>query len=139
MINNKADSLAAFSDESKSVLASIFHAAEPKFPDAIAEFGITDLIRYNQWLRITSRLSAGASGGDVESLIVQKLNQPGTDPRAVLAYLTSPEGASAASAGIGSPGRSLVAITSRYAAQFPSNQLIGHLNSTIAARTDTPR
>lgn len=129
----------AFGPESRKELSQIFAASEPKFSSAIGEFGVTDLVRYNYWLRASARTSSG-NDQNIDSRIIENLGRQGTDPRAVLAYLISPEGtATLASAHVGSPARALLSAVGRYAAQFPSNPMIGEMNSMIVSRVAPSR
>lgn len=63
----------------------------PGFGATPTSFGMTDAIRYEQWLRAIANLESQDKSVSPELLIFQKLSARETDPRAAIAFLLSPE------------------------------------------------
>lgn len=86
-------SIASINPDVRAVLLAFLGKHEPIMPRAIGEFGVTDGIRYCYWLTAMARLLAADGKGSSTSYILNKLSSPETDPRKILSYLSSPEGA----------------------------------------------
>jgi hypothetical protein len=110
------------SPEARPVLIAFLQKREPRMPMALGEFGMTDGIRYTYWLTAMAELTEADGKGSATAFILDKLSSPDTDPRKILGFLSSPEGA-----------RFVAAVGSRVAlaqvidrALLPARQFPGH-------------
>lgn len=139
-INADPAALKAYSGRSVDEIRQLLGNAEPRFALASGEFGLTDAVRYANWLRASAQIDSAASGQSIDALIVSKLSLPGTDPRKILAYLLTPEASSMlSSAQLGSPASGLVLIARQHAAQFPDNRGLQSAALEITSRVGRPR
>jgi len=139
-INEDPKRLNSYSARSQNEIAQLLGNTEPRFASAAGEFGLTDALRYANWLRATAQVESLAQGTDVDASIVARLGAPGTDPRKITAYLLTPEASSLlSSALVGSPGGGLVAATNRYAAQYPGNKTLQSAVADIGQRVGRPK
>lgn len=135
MLNADLNNIESIGPDAKAVLSDFFKHTEPEFPSAVAEFGYTDLIRYNNWIRAATRLRVSPGQTDIEPLLIQRLAMPSTDPRAVLSYLLSKEGATRTEfTPHGDPARALVIVAMRYAEQFPAQPMLNELKPMLEQR-----
>jgi len=73
-----------------SDLYLLLETNEPIFSGSPDAFGYFDAILYSNWLVATSRLKNKKYGISIEQILRDKLLDPGTDPRASVAFLISP-------------------------------------------------
>ncbi len=139
-INADPAVLKAYSGRSVDEIRQLLGNTEPRFASASGEFGLTDAVRYANWLRASAQIDSAASGANIDAVIVSKLGVPGTDPRKIMAYLLTPEASSMlSSAQLGSPASGLVLIASQHAAQYPDNRGLQSAALEIASRVGLPR
>ncbi|MGJ7511515.1 hypothetical protein [Variovorax sp. GT1P44] len=132
--------LGSYSARSLNEIAQLLVNSEPRFASATGEFGLTDAVRYANWLRATAQIESVGQGSDVDAAIVAMLSKPGTDPRKITAYLLMPEASSIlSSALLGSPAGGLVTSSNQYAAQFPRNATLQSAAQEIGQRVGRPR
>jgi hypothetical protein len=135
-INDNPKVLTSYSAHALGEIIELLGRTEPRFPPATGEFGLTDAVRYANWLRATAQLENRIHGIDPERAIVDRLGLPGTDPRKITAYLLTSEAAPLlAGARLGSPASSLVAVSNQYAAQHPGNRSLQAAAQEIAQRS----
>jgi hypothetical protein len=135
-INDNPKLLYGYSAHAVGEIIELLGRTEPRFPPATGEFGLTDAVRYANWLRATAQLENRIHGIDPERAIVDRLGLPGTDPRKITAYLLTSEAAPLlAGARLGSPASSLVAVSNQYAAQHPGNRSLQAAAQEIAQRS----
>ena len=63
---------------------------EPIFSGATDSFGQFEAIRYEQWLLASAKLALSTGATSTEAYVAEKLLDPKTDPRALVALATSP-------------------------------------------------
>lgn len=135
-INDNPKVLNGYSAHAVGEISELLGRTEPRFPSATGEFGLTDAVRYANWLRATAQLESRTHGIDPDRAIVDRLGMPGTDPRKITAYLLTPEASALLSnARLGSPAGSLVALSDQYAAQYPGNRVLQSAAQEIAQRS----
>jgi len=139
-INDNSKVLQGYSAHAVEEIARLLAGAEPRFPAATGDFGLTDAVRYANWLRATAQVESLAQGTDLDAAIVARLGMPGTDPRKITAYLLTPEASSLLStARLGSPASGLVGASNQYAAQHPGNKILQSAAQEIAQRSARPK
>ena len=139
-INDNPKVLQGYSAHAVEEIARLLAGAEPRFPAATGDFGLTDAVRYANWLRATAQVESLAQGTDLDAAIVARLGMPGTDPRKITAYLLTPEASSLLStARLGSPASGLVVASNQYAAQHPGNKILQSAAQEIAQRSARPK
>jgi hypothetical protein len=112
---------------------------EPDFSPEVGLYGGTDALRYCTWLRASATLESARTGRNIDDIIVARLSEPATDPRKVLAYLSSWDAMSLlAEAAPGSQVQKLAAVARRQSAQNPGNRDMRELAQTIEARMKNP-
>jgi hypothetical protein len=139
-INENPKILSGYSARSVDEIAQLLGKTEPRFASATGEFGLTDAVRYANWLRATAQIDSLANGTDLDAAIVAKLSVPGIDPRKITAYLLTPEASSIlSSAPLGSPAGGLVSLSNQYAAQYPANKVLQSAAQEIALKAGRPK
>ena len=139
-INDNPKVLNGYSAQAVGEIIELLGRTEPRFPSATGEFGLTDAVRYANWLRATAQLESRIHGIDPDRAIVDRLGLPGTDPRKITAYLLTPEASPLLStARLGSPAGSLVAMSNQYAAQHPGNKNLQSAAQEIAQKSARPQ
>lgn len=79
--------------ESLARIAFLLEKNEPSFSFSIGEFGAFDAFHYANWLHATALVRESLGKGAYADFVFSQLNNPGTDPRKIMGYLTSNEGA----------------------------------------------
>lgn len=80
----------ALSNRERDDLQRFLKTNEPIFNGAADSFGYFDAIRYENWLVASSRLSSDSNVADApEKFLAEKLLNPATDPRALVAFAVS--------------------------------------------------
>jgi hypothetical protein len=139
-VNDNPKVLTGYSAHALGEIIELLGRTEPRFPSATGEFGLTDAVRYANWLRATAQLESRIHGIDPDRAIVDRLGLPGTDPRKITAYLLTSEASSLlSSARLGSPASGLVAASNQYAAQYPANKNLQSAAQEIAQRSARPK
>lgn len=139
-INDDPKILKSYSARSTNEIAQLLGNSEPRFASAAGDFGLTDAVRYANWLRATAQVENLSQGTDVDAAIVARLSTPGTDPRKITAYLLMPEASSIlSSALLGSPAGGLVSASNQYAAQHPRNMTLQSAAQEIGQRVGRPK
>jgi hypothetical protein len=87
------ETIARMLPRTREVLQSLLARHEPEVSKAVGEFGIVDVIRYGEWLEAMSLLSEAQGDESRTKFVFSRLGKSDTDPRKVLAYLSSPDGA----------------------------------------------
>jgi hypothetical protein len=87
------ETIATMLPHTREVVQSFLARQEPEMSKAVGEFGIVDAIRYGDWLDVMSLLSEAQGGESRIKFVFSRLGKADTDPRKVLAYLSSPDGA----------------------------------------------
>jgi hypothetical protein len=90
-INNR-ETIAKLSPITRKVLLAFLEKREPVMPMAVGEFGITDGIRYAEWLDTTALLTEASGAGSYAGVVLAHLNGDRIDPRKILGYMASPKG-----------------------------------------------
>jgi hypothetical protein len=86
------ETIARMLPRTREVVQSLLSRHEPEMSKAVGEFGIVDVIRYGNWLEVMALLSEAQGGESRTNFVFSRLGKPDTDPRKVLAYLSSPDG-----------------------------------------------
>lgn len=86
---NGAENL-SLSDGEKTDLQKFLKTNEPIFSGAADSFGQFEAIRYEQWLLASAKLAQSTGTTSTEAYVAEKLLDPKTDPRALVALATSP-------------------------------------------------
>ena len=89
-LNSGKDFNAAPFLKSSEDMAKLLRDTEPEFGQEVGLYGGTDALRYETWLRASATIESAKTGRNMDDIIVAKLSEPGTDPRKVMAYLSSP-------------------------------------------------
>ncbi|MDR6536806.1 hypothetical protein J2739_002579 [Variovorax soli] len=138
-LNSGQDFNAAPFLKSSEDMAQLLRATEPNFGQEVGLYGGTDGLRYETWLRASATMESAKTGRSLDDIIVAKLSETGTDPRKVLAYLSSWEAMPLlAEAAPDSQVQKLAAIARRHADQNPGNSYMRFLAETIEARMKYP-
>ena len=138
-LNSGKDFNAALFLKSSEDMAKLLRATEPDFGQELGMYGGTDALRYETWLRASATIESSKTGRGVDDIIVAKLSEPGTDPRKVLAYLSSWEAMGLLTeAEPGSQVQKLAAIARRHSDQNPGNSYMRFLAETIELRMKNP-
>ncbi|MEJ8852803.1 hypothetical protein [Variovorax rhizosphaerae] len=139
-INNDPSILRSYSERSIANIGEFLRNSEPRFASATGDFGLTDAVRYANWLRASAKVDSLSHGTDLDTAIVAQLTLPGTDPRKITAYLLMPEASSIlSSALLGSPAGGLVSASNQYAAQYPGNMILQSAAQEIGQRIGRSR
>lgn len=139
-LNQNPKLLSGYSVRAVEEMTQLLAKSEPRFASASGEFGLTDAVRYANWLRASAQLTSSASGAELDATIVARLSTPGTDPRKIMAYLLTPEASSVlASAQLGAPAGGLVAASNQYAAQYPGSRILQSAAQEIALKVGKPK
>lgn len=138
-LNSGQDSSAAHFLKSSEEMAKLLRNTEPDFDPEVGLYPGTDALRYCTWLRASATIESAKSGRNMDEIIVAKLSEPGTDPRKVLAYLSSWDAMPLiAEAMPGSQVHKLAAIARRQSDQNPGNRDMRDLMQTIEVRMKHP-
>lgn len=120
-------------------MAKLLSEMEPQFGTNVAQLGMGNAIRHTNWLRATALLESQKTGEPMDVIIVRRLSEPGTDPRKIMGYLSSPEARPMlASAGVDSPVQDLVRIAQGNANQHPASRDMRDVMSEIQLRMKEP-
>lgn len=138
-LNSGQDFNAAPFLKSSEDMAKLLRATEPGFDYGVGQFGMTDAIRYTEWARASAAIESQKTGRNMEEIIVAKLSEPGTDPRKIMGYLSSPEAAPLlASAAPDSQVQKLAAIARLHSNQNPENRDMAETAQLIESRMKHP-
>jgi hypothetical protein len=138
-LNSGKDFNAAPFLKSSEDMAELLRNTEPQFGGAVGQYGGTDALRYETWLRASATIESAKTGRSMDDIIVAKLSEPGTDPRKVMAYLSSPYAAPLlAEAAPDSQVQKLAAIARRQSDQNPGNRDMRFLAEQIQAQMKHP-
>jgi hypothetical protein len=138
-LNSRKDFNAAPFLRSSEDMAELLRNTEPQFGGAVGQYGGTDALRYETWLRASATIESARTGRNMDEIIVAKLSEPGTDPRKVSAYLSSWEAMPLlAEAAPGSQVQKLAASARRHSDQNPGNSYMRFLAETIEVRMKHP-
>ena len=138
-LNSGQDSSAAPFLKSSEDMAKLLQATEPDFGQEVGLYSGTDGLRYRTWLRATATIESAKTGRNMDDIIVAKLSEPGTDPRKVMAYLSSPYALPLlAEAAPDSQVQKLAAIARRQSDQNPGNRDMRFLAEQIEAQMKHP-
>ena len=138
-LNSGQDFSAAPFLKSSEDMAKLLRDTEPAFGPEVGQYGGTDGLRYETWLRASATIESAKTGRDMDEIIVAKLSEPGTDPRKVLAYLSSWEAMPLLTdAAPDSQVQKLAAIARRHSDQHPGNSYMRFLAETIEVRMKHP-
>ncbi len=108
---------------------------EPHFPIAIGRYGMTDGFRYISWLRSYAVLQGAVQQKTYNDVVLYELNSVKTDPRKVLAFLSSPEGDQFMSEiGRRAPIQPSLSKARAYSDSFPGNQMVLGFANDIGKR-----
>jgi hypothetical protein len=125
--------------KSSEDMAVLLRKTEPQFPSAVGEFGLGIAVQYTEWMQASAAIESAKTGRSVDDIIVDKLSEPGTDPRKVMGYLASPQAASLlAAAQPDSPIQKLVTIAERNANQNTANPNMTMVVQEIRGRMTHP-
>lgn len=137
-INSGQDYNAAPFLKSSEDMAKLLQTTEPQFDIAVGKYGI-ESIQYLEWIRASAQIENQRTGRNVDDFIIGKLSEPGTDPRKILAYLSSPYAMPLlATAAPGSEVQKLAAIARLPSIQNPGNTELADLAAQIEARMTNP-
>lgn len=138
-LNSGQDFNAAPFLKSSEDMAKLLRDTEPDFGKEVGLFGGTDGLRYETWLRASATIESAKTGRSMDDIIVAKLSEPGTDPRKVLAYLSSWEAMPLLmEAAPDSQVQKLAGIARRHSDQNPGNSYMRFLLETIEVRMKHP-
>ena len=138
-LNSGKDFNAAPFLKSSEDMAELLRDTEPQFGGAIGQYGGTDALRYETWLRASATIESAKTGRNMDDIIVAKLSEPGTDPRKVMAYLSSPYAMPLLTeAAPDSQVQKLAAIARRQSDQNPGNRDMRFLAEEIEAQMKNP-
>jgi hypothetical protein len=138
-LNSGQDFSAAPFLKSSDDMAKLLRDTEPGFGPEVGQYGGTDGLRYETWLRASATIESAKTGRSMNEIIVAKLSESGTDPRKVLAYLSSWEAMPLlAEAAPDSQVQKLTAIARRHSDQNPGNSYMRFLAETIEVRMKHP-
>ena len=138
-LNSGKDFNAAPFLKSSEDMAELLRTTEPAFSKGAGLYGETDAIRYTTWIRASAALEGQKTGRNMDDIIIAKLSEPGTDPRKIMGYLSSPEAMPLlGSAAPDSPVRQLAVIADQYASQHPGNRYMGEVVQEIRSRMKNP-
>lgn len=84
--------LARLSPAAQRALASFLLRREPKFDLALGAYGMFDAMRYSDWLNTLALLKSRGINGRYNAVVLAALDDSGTDPRKIMAYLHSSHG-----------------------------------------------
>ena len=117
----------------------LLRATEPGFDYGVGRFGMTDAIRYTEWVRASATIESQKTGRNMDDIVIAKLSEPGTDPRKIMGYLSSPEAAPLlASAAPDSQVQKLAAIARLHSNQNPENRDMAEIAQLIESRMKNP-
>lgn len=83
------DAVKVLQPESISALKDMVIHTEPTFSKNTSEAGLWDLFNYSDWIQLYGRLEYPDNWSASQHKIIERLNSPTTDPRAIVAYLSS--------------------------------------------------
>ena len=125
--------------KSSEDMAALLRANEPGFNYGVGMYGGVDAVRYKEWIRASAAIESAKTGRGMDDLIVAKLSEPGTDPRKIMAYLSSSEAMPLlADAPPQSQVQKLAAIAREHASQNPANSDMTDTAMLIMSRMRNP-
>jgi hypothetical protein len=118
--------------ETKKLIQSCLEENEPGFAQATGEFSLTNAIQYATWLHAVATLKSDTSNVKYGDIVFSFLNDEKTEPRKIMAFLSSSEGKSFIQ-GIGQKGQFGNALQriSLYSKQYPQNFIMKDLVQDI--------
>lgn len=138
-LNSGQDYNAAPFLKSSDDMAKLLRDTEPQFGNTVGLYGGVDALRYAEWVRASAAIESQQTGRSADDIIVAKLSEPGTDPRKVMAYLSTPDATPLlADAAPNSQVQKLAAIARLQSNQNPSNTFMAQLADQIEARMTNP-
>jgi len=138
-LNSGKDFNAAPFLKSSEDMAMLLRATEPGFDYGVGRFGMTDAIRYTDWVRASATIESQKTGRNMDDIIVAKLSEPGTDPRKIMGYLSSQEAVPLlASAMPDSQVQNLAALARLHSNQNPANRDMAEMAQLIESRMKNP-
>jgi hypothetical protein len=87
-----AQILATSFPETQRALKQYLEENEPDMPPALGEYDVIDAIRYVYWLHAVAALSASTRDASYSEMVFAHLNGDKTDPRKIMAFLSSSRG-----------------------------------------------
>ncbi|NHZ97583.1 hypothetical protein [Massilia sp. CCM 8734] len=134
MVLGDREMVSKMSPDSVAALQSYLRTTEPQFPMAIGRFGYGDAIEYESWLHAYANLHERLRAGGYRATIFEQLNAQNTDPRKIIAFLSSPKGQAFMQAvGQRAPFEKSFARATTYAESFPGNMNITPMYGVAAA------
>ncbi|NHZ64102.1 hypothetical protein [Massilia genomosp. 1] len=126
--------ISKMSPDSVAALQSFLRTTEPQFPMAIGRFGYADVIDYESWLDAYANLHERMRAGGYRATVFEQLNAQDTDPRKIIAFLSSPTGQAFMQAvGQRAAFEKSFARATSYAESFPGDMNITPLYDRAAA------
>jgi hypothetical protein len=118
--------------ETRAAIGELLRHTRIDFPRPIGEFGYGDAIRYAGWLHATAVTEQWVSRRPYADTVLAHLDDPETDPRKLVAYLSTPEGKDLmARVGKRGPFAGAVRRAGDYADSFPGNLNVKKLVADI--------
>lgn len=91
-LSHDPGALRKLTSASKRVLLAMFEESEPAMPQALGELGIEADI-YAMWLHALATLKSDLTNDRYDAIVLAHLNHANTDPRKIMGYLASNDGA----------------------------------------------
>jgi hypothetical protein len=123
------------SEPARADLIALILANEPKMPSAIGQYDLIAAINHANWLVAVANLQASVLDKEGAEFILRRLSDPATDPRKVMAFLSSPH-AERLYAVIGERARYLVLMEriALHSKQLPMNRDMAEIVELVGAR-----
>ncbi|HYD94934.1 MAG TPA: hypothetical protein VEC01_06385 [Noviherbaspirillum sp.] len=121
----------------KEELLLLLNETEPAFPMPLGDFGYTDAIRFANWLHASAMLAVEIKGASYRDMVLAKLDDERTDPRKIMAFLSSGEGRRLiGEVGQRAPFEKMQQRIALYSRQLPQNEamkeIVDGVNATLA-------
>jgi hypothetical protein len=132
---NSAYFPSTWTNETRGEIGLLFESTEPTFPEAKGLYDLAVAVQYSNWLNALAVVRSSVLNKEGAEFIFSKLNDPSTDPRKVIAFLSS-EYAPRTFQLVGERARFLVLYDkiSTYSKQHPQNREMSESVSLVSSR-----
>jgi hypothetical protein len=113
---------AKWTNDTRAEFGLLLESTEPVFPRALGLYDLLAAVQYSNWLNASALVRSSALNKEGAEFILSKLNEPRTDPRKIMAFLSSEYGPRLFQL-IGEKARFLIVLNkiSIYSKQHPQN------------------
>lgn len=135
MTINSAVLPATWTSQARAEFGLLLESTEPAFPQALGLYDLAAAVQYSNWLNALAMVRSSVLNKDGAEFILNKLNDPRTEPRKAMAFLSSEYGPRLFQL-IDEKARFLVVLDkiSLYSKQHPQNRDMKEITSLVTAQ-----